>query len=194
MKDSSFPAAGLSGISRSVGDEFASPPTEQVRKMEKSETSTEAVSLPIRAAHWRTPTTLPVPADFVPLRLLLQPSGSIIELTQPDMLLGRHSQADVRLPLPDVSRRHCRFLFGQGVWQVLDLNSLNGVFLNGEPIRQATVQQGDLLRIGGFTFTIDLGAAHATSSPADASEGLIRRIFKILPSGYSDEQSRRRSA
>ena len=48
-----------------------------------------------------------------------------------DMLIGRHSQADIRLPLPDVSRRHCRFFFGEGVWQVLDLNSLNGVFLNG---------------------------------------------------------------
>src|SRR5438128_1985002 len=68
--------------------------------------------------------------DFVPLRLLAQPGGLCIELTKPDMLIGRHSEADVRLALPDVSRRHCRFVFAQGQWQVIDLNSLNGIYVN----------------------------------------------------------------
>ena len=124
---------------------------------------------------------MPVPADFRPLRLILQPSGATVELTQPDMLLGRHSQADLRLPLPDVSRRHCRFLFGQGMWQVIDLNSLNGVFLNGEAIRQATVRSGDLLRIGGFTFAVEVNEARTEAVEAEASEGLIRGLFKRLP-------------
>lgn len=151
--------------------------------MENSESSAECGGLPATGSHWRIHPTIPVPTDFVPLRLVLQPSGASIELTQPDMLLGRHSQADIRLPLPDVSRRHCRFFFGEGVWQVLDLNSLNGVFLNGEPVRQATVRQGDLLRIGGFTFAVDLLAANPNA--LDASEGLIRSIFKTLPARRS---------
>jgi pSer/pThr/pTyr-binding forkhead associated (FHA) protein len=125
-----------------------------------------------------------VPADFSPLRLILQPTGAIVELTQPDVLLGRHSHADIRLPLPDVSRRHCRFLFSQGVWQVIDLNSLNGVFLNDQPIRQATVRQGDLLRIGGFTFVVDLGNANVEAP--DDSEGLIRSIFRARPAQADD--------
>ena len=41
-----------------------------------------------------------LPLDFVPLRLLLQPGGLRIELTRPDMLVGRHSEADIRLPYP----------------------------------------------------------------------------------------------
>jgi pSer/pThr/pTyr-binding forkhead associated (FHA) protein len=162
--------------------------------MESSEPSIEAASLSAPGLHWRTPPTIPVPADFVPLRLVLQPSAASIELTQPDMLLGRHSQADVRLPLPDVSRRHCRFLFAQGVWQVLDLNSLNGVFLNGELIRQASVRQGDLLRIGGFTFVVEVGTPSQQVSEADASGGLIRSIFRTLPSPSYDVEPRRRSA
>jgi pSer/pThr/pTyr-binding forkhead associated (FHA) protein len=137
---------------------------------------------------------MPVPADFIPLRLVLQPGGATIELTQPDMLLGRHSRADVRLPLPDVSRRHCRFLFTQGTWQVLDLNSLNGVFLNDEPIRQATVQPGDLLRIGGFTFIVDLRESNRKAEEVDPAEGLIRGIFKTLPPPSHEGELRRRAS
>jgi pSer/pThr/pTyr-binding forkhead associated (FHA) protein len=162
--------------------------------MDNSEPSAEAAGPPVTGTHGRNRPAIPVPADFVPLRLVLQPSGASVELTRADMLIGRHSQADIRLPLPDVSRRHCRFFFGEGVWQVLDLNSLNGVFLNGEPIRQATVRQGDLLRIGGFTFAVDLGGAEPQAAEDDASEGLIRSIFKTLPSPACEAEPRRRAS
>lgn len=162
-------------------DGFAYPPTEQETKMEKSESSAESGDLPLTRTLWRTRTLLPVPEDFVPLRLILQPSGAAVEFTQPDILLGRHSQADVRLPLPDVSRRHCRFFFGQGVWQVLDLNSLNGVFVNGEPVRQATLRQGDLIRIGGFIFAVDVNGADTQAAESEASARLIRGLFNRSP-------------
>ena len=159
-------------------------------KMENLESAPEAAGLPVVGAPWRACSPLPMPADFVPLRLVLQPSGASVKLTQPDMLIGRHSLADVRLPLPDVSRRHCRFLFGQGYWQIIDLNSLNGVFLNGEPIRQATVRNGDLIRIGGFTFTVDLSASRSEATEAEASAGLIRGLFKQV----SDAPPQRRAS
>ena len=98
----------------------------------------------------------PTAGDFEPLRLVLQPSGLVIELTEPDMVIGRHSTADVRLPLPDVSRRHCRFVYADGCWQVFDLNSLNGVYVNGAPVDQAKLHPRDVVRIGGFTFAVDV--------------------------------------
>jgi pSer/pThr/pTyr-binding forkhead associated (FHA) protein len=73
------------------------------------------------------------------------------------MLLGRHSDADVRLALPDISRRHCRVVYASNRWQVFDLNSLNGVFVNGDRVQQATLDQGDILQIGGLTFAVELG-------------------------------------
>jgi predicted component of type VI protein secretion system len=96
---------------------------------------------------------------FVPMRLVLQPSGAAIDVTRPDALIGRHTEADIRLPLPDVSRRHCRLVFADGGWQVIDLDSLNGVQVNGEQVLHAPLEQGDLLRVGGFTFEIDLAPA-----------------------------------
>lgn len=162
--------------------DVACPPTEQDAGMEQSGSFAEAgEGLPVPGASWRTRALLPVPADFVPLRLLLQPSGAAVELTQPDVLLGRHSHADVRLPLPDVSRRHCRFLFSQGLWQIFDLNSLNGVYVNGQSVRQAVLRHGDLIRIGGFIFAVDLHDSGAEAPQSGASAGLIRGLFKRSP-------------
>jgi pSer/pThr/pTyr-binding forkhead associated (FHA) protein len=99
-----------------------------------------------------------LPADFTPLKLLLQPGGLCVELNKPDMLVGRHSTADVRLSLPDISRRHCRFMFADGGWRVLDLNSLNGIYVNGERLHEATIFHRDRVRIGSLTFEADFGA------------------------------------
>src|SRR5207302_3068317 len=49
-----------------------------------------------------------VPAGFAPLHLMLEPAGLWIEVHRPEAIVGRHSSADVRLALPDISRRHCR--------------------------------------------------------------------------------------
>jgi len=123
------------------------------------------------------------PSDFVPLRLLAQPGGLCIELTKPDMLIGRHSEADVRLALPDVSRRHCRFVFAEGHWQVLDLNSLNGVFVNDQRLQEATLCQGDQIRIGGLTFLVNLG-------PGEEQE-VSQSIAEVLP---RDEKEHRKAS
>ena len=95
-----------------------------------------------------------LPADFIPLRLVLKASGTVVDLTRPDMVLGRHSAADVRLPLPDVSRRHCRFYFEEGAWHVEDLKSLNGTYVNEQAVEQALVCHGDTLRIGAVPFEV----------------------------------------
>src|SRR4051794_5528016 len=99
-------------------------------------------------------------AAFVPMRLVLHPGGATIDVDKPNVLVGRHTDCDVRLPLPDVSRRHCRLQFVEGGWQVIDLNSLNGVQVNGEAVLQAPIQKGDRLKIGSFTFAVGLRGEH----------------------------------
>jgi pSer/pThr/pTyr-binding forkhead associated (FHA) protein len=94
------------------------------------------------------------PAGFVPVRLTLEPGGLSVELTSADMLIGRHSEADIRLALPDISRRHCRCFFSDGHWQVRDLNSLNGVFVNGQRMHEATLYDGDRLQLGSLVFSV----------------------------------------
>jgi pSer/pThr/pTyr-binding forkhead associated (FHA) protein len=140
--------------------------------MEHEQPSPEAADLPAQGPHLRLCGELP--ADFVPLRLVLQPSGAVVAVDRPDVLVGRHTEADVRLPLPDVSRRHCRLQFVAGGWRVVDLSSLNGIHVNGEQVQQAPLAQDDLLRIGGFTFAIDL------TGKAPVVHGALQSIFGSL--------------
>jgi pSer/pThr/pTyr-binding forkhead associated (FHA) protein len=128
-----------------------------------------------------------LPPGFAPLRLRLQPGGLSVELTRASTLVGRHSDADVRLALPDVSRRHCRFVFADGGWQVIDLNSLNGVWINGERLQQSLLAQNDFVRIGSLTFLVDLG--RETQPSPDEGDAVLRSISDILP-GPGTEQRR----
>jgi predicted component of type VI protein secretion system len=141
--------------------------------MDHEHVPTEAAGLGSPLPPLRLRSTQPPPPAFVPLRLTLQPGGASVLADKPDVLVGRHSDADVRLPLPDVSRRHCRLLFSEGRWQVIDLNSLNGVHLNGEQVLQAGLDHGDRLKIGGFVFVVDLSGQEEPEGPGtDAFAGL----------------------
>jgi FHA domain len=139
--------------------------------------------LPMHGPHWHRGPDPETPPGFHPLRLVLQPSGYSIELTRPDMVLGRHSEADIRLPLPDVSRRHCRFAFLDGFWQAFDLNSLNGTFVNDQRIRHIVFKHRDVIRMGGFTFEVQLQHSHPTIQlPArPTGENVLHRIVEALP-------------
>ena len=129
-----------------------------------------------------------LPADFVPLRLLVQATGTAIELNRPDMVLGRHSEADVRLPLPDVSRRHCRFTFRDGSWHLKDLKSLNGTYLNDFAVEEAQICHGEVLRIGGFNLTVDLAPARL------ADKERVLPMKPILPTISPETDQARRAS
>ena len=130
--------------------------------------------------------------DFTPLRLVLQPTGAVIEIGRPDVVVGRHSGADVRLALPDVSRRHCRLFHNEGQWEVVNLNSLNGVWVNGEAVERTVLRHSDTLRLGGFTFMVDL--SKPISGEDDPRRGVLRSIFSALPPADEEGEEPRRKA
>jgi pSer/pThr/pTyr-binding forkhead associated (FHA) protein len=90
-----------------------------------------------------------------------------------------------------VSRRHCRFLFTEGVWQVIDLNSLNGTYVNDQRLQEAFLSNGDRVRIGGLTFLVEIAAApvEASPTPADAaSASVLKSIADVLPGPGSEKR------
>jgi pSer/pThr/pTyr-binding forkhead associated (FHA) protein len=54
--------------------------------------------------------------------------------------------------MTDVSRRHCRFVFHDDVWTLVDLNSTNGTYVNNVRVSEVDLRAGDLIRIAGFEF------------------------------------------
>jgi len=62
------------------------------------------------------------------------------------MLIGRDEDADIRVDEPLVSRAHARFERRAGAYFVLDLGSTNLTKVNGEPVRERELRDGDELQ------------------------------------------------
>ena len=68
------------------------------------------------------------------------------------LAIGRSAQCEVHLDEDGVSRRHAQIeLTVEGNVQIVDLESRNGTFVNGEAVSRATLRDGDKIQIGGTT-------------------------------------------
>ena len=61
---------------------------------------------------------------------------------------GRDEDCQIRLNGPQVSRRHACFYYNGRGWLIRDLNSTNGVELNGKQVQTAALHKGDRLKLG----------------------------------------------
>ena len=62
--------------------------------------------------------------------------------------IGRHSENDLTLDEPHVSRHHAQLRAINKRYVIFDVGSTGGLFINGKQISQATLQPGDVIRIG----------------------------------------------
>lgn len=72
-----------------------------------------------------------------------------------ELIVGRHHGCDVILDHPTVSRRHARLVFRDGSWLIQDLESTNGILVNGAPVRRCALRPGDSLVLGEALLRID---------------------------------------
>jgi len=77
-------------------------------------------------------------------------AGSRFLLDQPTTSAGRHPDSDIFLDDVTVSRRHAEFRSDHNEFQVVDVGSLNGTYVNREPVDAATLANGDEVQIGKF--------------------------------------------
>ncbi len=74
--------------------------------------------------------------------------GSTFNIGERTFTLGRSPGNLVQLLGKDVSRRHCQFRWDGFKHVVQDLNSENGVLVNGERVTEKTLADGDQVSIG----------------------------------------------
>jgi pSer/pThr/pTyr-binding forkhead associated (FHA) protein len=77
-------------------------------------------------------------------------AGSRFMLHQPITSAGRHPGADVFLDDVTVSRHHAEFRLENGEFRVVDVGSLNGTYVNREPVESAVLADGDEIQLGKF--------------------------------------------
>jgi pSer/pThr/pTyr-binding forkhead associated (FHA) protein len=77
-------------------------------------------------------------------------AGSRFLLDQPTTSAGRHPDSDIFLDDVTVSRRHAEFRLESEEFHVVDVGSLNGTYVNREPVDSAVLANGDEVQIGKF--------------------------------------------
>jgi pSer/pThr/pTyr-binding forkhead associated (FHA) protein len=78
-------------------------------------------------------------------------AGSRFLLDQPVTSAGRHPDSDILLDDVTVSRRHAEFrLDKDGSWVVADVGSLNGIYVNRQPVESMVLSNKDEVQIGKF--------------------------------------------
>ena len=68
--------------------------------------------------------------------------------------IGRAPRADFIVDAALVSRVHCRLSAGAAELEVIDLESTNGTYVNGERIDRAMLRTGDRLAVGKVEFVV----------------------------------------
>ncbi len=70
--------------------------------------------------------------------------------------LGRAVRADFIVDAPLVSRVHCRFTASEsGGFDVEDLKSTNGTFVNDRRVKRSPLAPGDRVRVGRVEMTVE---------------------------------------
>lgn len=79
------------------------------------------------------------------------------DLSLPQMIIGRGSGCEIQLEMQELSRQHARVSHQDGVVQIQDLNSRNGVLLNTVKVSAARLSEGDQLQLGAAVFIFHEG-------------------------------------
>ena len=104
-------------------------------------------------------------------------------LTRDITLIGRREDADFRIPLTDVSRKHCRLTIDGTVLVLEDLGSSNGTLRNGAKVKECELEPGDTLQVGPVKFVVQIDG---TPSLDDA---VPRSPRTAVPSGSTSGRS-----
>ena len=100
-------------------------------------------------------------------RAVLEVNGTQHPLQAPGLVVGRGSEADIRINDPGVSRRHAEFLVtnpspsgttpdGPVQVEVHDMGSTNGIRVDGQKVARATLREGSRVQVGHTSLILRL--------------------------------------
>ncbi len=96
--------------------------------------------------------------------------------------LGREHSNTIRLNDEEISRRHAEVRKIDGGFVLVDLNSANGTFLNGQVIEQGPLRSGDQIRVGQTTLVFQ-------ESASDVGRDFTARLKMLSPESPEDRSA-----
>ncbi len=106
--------------------------------------------------------------------VMFRPDGQrrSFSVTRDVTLMGRREDCDFRIPLGEISRKHCRLLKQDGAVMLEDLGSSNGTYHNGLRVSQTVeLAPGDSISLGSVTFVLQVDGVPAEDEMFPALTG-----------------------
>jgi Nif-specific regulatory protein len=88
--------------------------------------------------------------------------GSVFTLTETETSVGRESLNKISVSDLSLSRRHCVIIKEGNNFKLTDLESRNGTFVNGLPVKERHLEHGDKINIGDSVFIFLIREEEAT--------------------------------
>jgi pSer/pThr/pTyr-binding forkhead associated (FHA) protein len=79
-------------------------------------------------------------------------AGREFALTRPELIIGRVEDNDIVIEHRSVSRNHAKVLFDGRTHKIVDLQSANGILVNGEEYAMTDLRKNDLIELGHVRF------------------------------------------
>ena len=119
-------------------------------------------------------------------RLVVQPGSPAaweIKLKAGTNSLGRSPANDFKLDDPSVSGSHCQIVVENENAVIKDLGSTNGTYVNRAPVKEAALQPGQTIHLGGLEmmFYADAPAYAGAAQAAAAPRARPRRCRRLPP-------------
>jgi hypothetical protein len=89
-------------------------------------------------------------------RAMLISDGKSFVIDRPRAVIGRSQRCDYVIPDPNVSRRHFELQLRGNEWHLTDLNSTNGVLVNGRKVQTSRLAPGDEIVVGTSSLKFDV--------------------------------------
>jgi pSer/pThr/pTyr-binding forkhead associated (FHA) protein len=113
--------------------------------------------------------------------------GKTYQLDEPIVQVGRGKRNDIVVDDNEVSREHCRFVRSDKHYEIFDLDSSNGTFVNGQRVKESwQLQQSSIIELGDsitFEYKTDEQAAEGVDRPPTMTsklDPLVTQVFLVV--------------
>jgi pSer/pThr/pTyr-binding forkhead associated (FHA) protein/tetratricopeptide (TPR) repeat protein len=103
-------------------------------------------------------------------------SGSEFPLTRSEMLIGRTEENDIVLAHRSVSSRHAKVVYDGGIYRIIDMDSANGVLVNGEEYARVDLRRGDTIELGHVRIRYVAPGEAYQYAPSDQAADLVTAV------------------
>jgi len=110
-----------------------------------------------------------------------QGNRTVVNLVREEYSIGRAEDNTVRLTERNISRHHAKLAKNGTGWNLFDLNSYNGCFINGARVSESQrIENGDLVQLGDYRLEVS-----AEGTAASAGVGPKAATVPSVPRGQS---------